>query len=89
MPDPAESVSPSRDALALRRTHLANERTLLAYVRTAIMLAASGVTLLKLPTSGPGDRALGAALLAACAAVALLGAARFRGQRAELGTTPR
>ena len=37
-----------RDHLALDRTRLANERTLLAYVRTAFMLAAAGATALKL-----------------------------------------
>ena len=36
-----------RDHLACDRTILANERTLLAYVRTALMLGASGVTLVK------------------------------------------
>jgi putative membrane protein len=34
--------------LARSRTILANERTFLAYIRTAIMLAVSGVTLIKL-----------------------------------------
>lgn len=33
--------------LARNRTVLANERTLLAYIRTAIMLAISGITLIK------------------------------------------
>ena len=37
-----------RDHLALDRTRLANERTLLSYFRTAIMLAVSGVTLTNL-----------------------------------------
>lgn len=37
-----------RDHLALDRTKLANERTLLAYVRTAIMLLVSGVTVMRL-----------------------------------------
>lgn len=37
-----------RDELALDRTQMANERTLLSYVRTAIMLVISGGTLLKL-----------------------------------------
>ncbi len=41
-----------RDHLALDRTRLAIERTFLAYVRTAIMVAVSGITLIKLfPTS--------------------------------------
>jgi putative membrane protein len=33
-----------RDHLALDRTRLANERTLLAYLRTALMLAVAGAT---------------------------------------------
>ncbi len=43
-----------RDYLAIDRTKLANQRTLLSYIRTAIMLIASGVTMLKLiPQSDP------------------------------------
>jgi inner membrane protein YidH len=37
-----------RNRLAVDRTKLANERIFLAYMRTAIMLFASGFTLLKL-----------------------------------------
>jgi len=37
-----------RDVLAIDRTRLANERTLLAWVRTAVMLLVSGMTLMKL-----------------------------------------
>ncbi len=40
-----------RDRLARERTSLANERTLLSYIRTAIMLLASGATLVKLFSS--------------------------------------
>jgi putative membrane protein len=36
-----------RDHLALDRTRLANERTLLAYLRTALMLAVAGATAVK------------------------------------------
>ncbi|MCP3967555.1 MAG: DUF202 domain-containing protein [Lentisphaerae bacterium] len=36
-----------RDHLALDRTILANERTFLAYLRTAVGFAAGGITLLK------------------------------------------
>lgn len=36
-----------RDDLAIDRTKLANQRTLLAYIRTAIMLFASGITFIK------------------------------------------
>ena len=37
-----------RDYLAIDRTLLANQRTFLAYVRTTVLLAVSGVTLIKL-----------------------------------------
>lgn len=35
-----------RDALAVERTHLANERTLLSYIRTALALLAGGAMVL-------------------------------------------
>ncbi len=37
-----------RDELAIDRTRLANERTLLSWLRTALMILVSGITLLKL-----------------------------------------
>jgi putative membrane protein len=43
-----------RDQLALDRTRLANERTLLAYIRTAFMLLVAGATALKLFVDTPG-----------------------------------
>ena len=36
------------DALALDRTRLANERTLLAYIRAALMMGVSSITIFKL-----------------------------------------
>lgn len=42
-----EPSTDTRDQLALVRTDLANERTLLAYGRTALMVSATGATLLK------------------------------------------
>ncbi len=36
-----------RDLLALDRTHLANERTFLAYIRTAITVFIAGISLIK------------------------------------------
>jgi putative membrane protein len=67
-----------RDRLAIDRTHLANERTLLAYARTAFMLVIAGATAIK---ALPDDRlivATGWALLACGLVVALFGAWRFR-----------
>ena len=37
-----------RDHLAIDRTKLANQRTLLSFIRTSLMLVASGVTIMKL-----------------------------------------
>jgi putative membrane protein len=73
-----------RDRLALDRTHLANERTLLAYARTAFMLIVAGGTAIK---ALPDDRLLvmtGWALLALGLVVAVLGACRFRTIRLRL-----
>ena len=73
-----ESLPPTRDELALRRTLLANERTLLAYGRSAIMLAASGLTLWKIDAmhnkvEGP----LAKGLVVAAAVVAIIGLYRY------------
>lgn len=67
-----------RDGLARQRTTLANERTLLAYVRTSIMLAASGVTLLKIGDATGYDRPLATVLVAIAAVVLGLGVRHFR-----------
>ena len=78
------SESSLRDHLALDRTRLANERTLLAYARTALMLMASGGTVLKFF----GDSAVlvgsGWALLVLGVALAGFGATRFRAMRKSL-----
>ncbi len=66
-----------RDHLALDRTAMANERTMLAYVRTAIMLLVTSATLVKL---FPSDRiALAAAvvLLPVAGIFAWAGGSRF------------
>jgi putative membrane protein len=73
-----------RDRLALDRTHLANERTLLAYIRTAFMLIVAGATAIK---ALPGDRVAvvsGWVLLAVGALVLLFGAGRFRTLRRRI-----
>ncbi len=61
-----------RDKMARIRTLLANERTLLAYAPTAIMLAASGVTLIKLLYHETGFLYLGFALVLASVLVMVL-----------------
>lgn len=40
----------TRDWLAIERTRMANERTFLSYLRSAVVFLASGVTVLKLET---------------------------------------
>lgn len=73
-----------RDRLALDRTHLANERTLLAYVRTAFMLMLAGATAIK---ALPGDRAAvisGWVLIAGGLAAGFFGALRFAAMRRRI-----
>jgi putative membrane protein len=85
---PYESVKPDelilRDRLAIDRTHLANERTLLAYVRTAFMLLIAGATAIK---ALPADRVAvisGWLLLGAGLVVGLFGARRFLAMRRRI-----
>lgn len=41
-------VSSKKDELAKQRTQLANSRTLMSFIRTALMVAATGITFIKL-----------------------------------------
>ncbi len=66
-----------RDYLAIDRTALANERTLLGYLRTALALAVVGASALKFLASAPFV-VLGWALLAAGAWMTWTGFKRFR-----------
>ena len=52
-----------RDLLALDRTVLGNERTFLSYIRTSLMFAASGLTLIKLLSESQFFVAIGFLLL--------------------------
>ena len=74
---PALSVS---DDLAIMRTDLANERTLLAYLRTAATFAAGGIGLARLVTD-PTMVRVGWALVPLGALVMAVGAVRFRRTR--------
>ncbi len=74
------------DVLAIDRTQLANERTLLAWVRTSLMMLASGVTLIKLFEGVLYVELLGFALLPVSAVTVIYGVHRFihmRGQIAD------
>lgn len=79
MPTPTP-LSYDQQRLAAARTHMANERTLLTYVRTSLALLAFGLTLLQLEprrTRGVGLGAIGMGLL-----VLLVGWLRY-GHRAR------
>ena len=82
---PEQSFKPElilRDHLALDRTVLANERTLLAYFRMALASAAVGAGLLQLFTSLWADL-VGAALLLGGTAALAVGTVRFRHAAAD------
>jgi putative membrane protein len=88
MPDSTESATVTRDYLALVRTDLANERTLLAYGRTALMVSATGVTLLEFYPQSPAASLIAWPLVAFGALIAVLGLIRFLGLRSRLRTHP-
>jgi len=66
-----------RDHLAIDRTKLANQRTMLAYFRTAIMLMASGIGLIKIFESEFFILILGNILLLISLLVLLLGVSSY------------
>ena len=66
-----------RDLLALERTRLANERTFLAYVRTAIMVGVSGVSFIKLFPNSHYAQVTGWALLPMAVSLMLFATIRF------------
>lgn len=61
----------------MERTRLANERTFLAYVRTALSLLAAGVVLLQYFAANPGYLLLGWVLSGSGAIVLAVGVFRF------------
>lgn len=78
--DPYAQIDPdtliARDWLALDRTRLANERTLLAYIRTSAALAGLGVIMAKWFSHIPAQLG-GAALIVGAVVIGVLGAWRF------------
>ena len=71
-----------QQGLAAFRTRMANERTLLTYVRTSLALVAFGLTLLQLHPERGGK--LGYSALATAAGVLVVGWLRFRAHRREI-----
>ena len=86
---PYSKVNPEdmilRDHLAYDRTVLANERTLLSYLRTSIALLAAGGTLVKVFPDEQGMLKLGFVLLAVGAMAAVIGVTRFIQVKKRIG----
>jgi len=83
---PTPEDSPSY-GLARDRTSLANERTLLAYLRTAIMLFASGITLVKLfATDNQSFQVLGYMLIPLSFTTGAIGYVRFVNMRRKINS---
>jgi putative membrane protein len=82
-----------RDHLALDRTQLANERTLLSYLRTALMLAVAGATAVKFVGESPTVIVSGWLFIGLGIVVGAIGAWRFltmqRDINARRGPAPR
>lgn len=74
-----------RNELALIRTDLANERTLLAYTRTSLMMAGTGGTLIKFFGNSTDLLYTGFALLGVGAIVFVIGLIRFRNTAKRIG----
>jgi putative membrane protein len=73
-----------RDELAIDRTRLANERTFLAYVRTAMMLLIAGGTAIKLFGDAPIAVVVGWALIGLGTGIGLFGGRRFLTVRSDI-----
>lgn len=74
--DKAEEGLILRDTLALERTRLANERTLLTYGRTSLYLVVGGVALLKVEQF-ENTKAIGIAILILSLLLFLFGVYRY------------
>ncbi len=81
-------LSNARTRMANERTRMANERTVLAYLRSAIMLAASGATLIQLYPMRADIKAIGVVLIVAGIGLLVFGGIRFRRLARMLGPSP-
>ena len=82
---PETPVLDRRNELALIRTDLANERTLLAYIRTSLMVVGTGGTLIKFFGDSPDMLILGFSLLIFGGLIFVTGTVRFRAQNRRIG----
>lgn len=80
----SDTPEDERQSLALIRTDLANERTLLAYGRTALMFTATGVTLIKFFPDSLTFNLAGWASAAIGLAIGAVGITRFTRMRRKL-----
>lgn len=76
-----------RDKLAIDRTRLANERTLLSWLRTALVLLISGATLLKLFEGVLAMQIVGAVLIPIGFVTGTFGLLRYRKTCARISAT--
>lgn len=83
-PHAPDAPQDRRNELALLRTDLANERTLLAYGRTALMMAGTGGTLIKFFGDSPDMLVLGIVLLILGGVMFVTGIARFNIKRKQI-----
>ncbi len=74
-----------RDHLALERTRLANERTFMAYIRSALYLVIGGLALLQLRDHGNLEW-VGIVSLVLAAIFAVIGIIRFHQLKKQLGS---
>lgn len=81
--DQADGYS-RRDYLALVRTDLANERTMLAYGRTSLMIAATAITIFKFFPDASGVRSLALGLAGISIVLIVIGIWRFVSLRRRL-----
>ncbi len=72
-----------QDQLSIERTALANERTLLAYLQTALAFGAGGATLIHFRPEPAADQG-GWALIGVAVAIALFGVWRYASVRRML-----
>ncbi len=77
MPDLNERRAVDSVVLALLRTELANRRTLLAYVKTALGIAVTGLALIRFTAAQSAYEIAGMALLPVSLVVLIVGAVDF------------